>query len=40
MFDRAFIDGLHNPMNRPTANEWEEALLKTTDSYRNKIKHL
>lgn len=31
LFDRAFIDGLHNPMNRPTANEWEEALLKTTD---------
>ncbi len=31
LFDKAFIDGLHQPMNRPTANEWEEALLKTTD---------
>ncbi len=28
LFDRAFIDGLHNPMQRPTANEWEDALLK------------
>ncbi|MCQ2218119.1 MAG: kinase [Paludibacteraceae bacterium] len=31
LFDRAFIDGLHNPSLRPTANEWEEALIKTTD---------
>lgn len=31
LFDKAFIDGLHNPMHRPTANEWEDALLKTTD---------
>jgi serine/threonine protein kinase len=31
LFDRAFIDGLHNPMSRPTADEWETALLKTTD---------
>ena len=31
LFDRAFIDGLHSPMNRPTANDWEDALLKTTD---------
>jgi serine/threonine protein kinase len=31
LFDRAFIDGLHHPMQRPTANEWEDALLKTTD---------
>lgn len=31
LFDRAFIDGLHNPMLRPTAEEWEVALLKTTD---------
>jgi serine/threonine protein kinase len=31
LFEKAFIDGLHNPMNRPLANEWEEALLKTTD---------
>jgi serine/threonine protein kinase len=31
LFERAFIDGLHNPMQRPTANEWEDGLLKTTD---------
>lgn len=31
LFDRAFIDGLHNPPKRPSANEWEEALVKTTD---------
>lgn len=31
LFDRAFIDGLHNPQNRPTAAEWEDALVKTCD---------
>ena len=31
LFDRAFIDGLHNPSLRPTAAEWEAALIKTTD---------
>ncbi|MBL7726143.1 MAG: kinase [Dinghuibacter sp.] len=31
LFDKAFIDGLHNPSVRPTANEWEEALIKTVD---------
>jgi serine/threonine protein kinase len=31
LFDRAFIDGLHNPSMRPTAGEWEDALLKTVD---------
>jgi DNA-binding helix-hairpin-helix protein with protein kinase domain len=31
MFDRAFIDSLHNPSTRPTAGEWEDALLKTVD---------
>jgi serine/threonine protein kinase len=31
LFDRAFIDGLHNPNLRPTADEWEQALLKTVD---------
>lgn len=31
LFKRAFIDGLHNPMLRPIANEWEIALLKTVD---------
>ncbi|WP_144281154.1 helix-hairpin-helix domain-containing protein [Chryseobacterium echinoideorum] len=31
LFRRAFIDGLQNPMQRPIANEWETALLKTVD---------
>ena len=31
LFDKAFIDALHIPNHRPTANEWENALLKTTD---------
>jgi serine/threonine protein kinase len=31
LFDKVFIDGLHNPMQRPNAEEWEIALLKTTD---------
>ena len=31
LFDRAFIDGLHNPSKRPSADEWETALVKTTD---------
>jgi serine/threonine protein kinase len=31
LFDRAFIDGLHNPAARPTADEWLQALLKTVD---------
>lgn len=31
LFDRAFIDGLHTPKKRPTADEWESALLKTID---------
>lgn len=31
LFDRAFIDGLHNPALRPSADEWEQALIKTTD---------
>jgi serine/threonine protein kinase len=31
LFDRAFIDGLRNPAARPTADEWEQALLKTVD---------
>lgn len=31
LFDRAFIDGLHAPEQRPTADEWEQALIKTTD---------
>ena len=31
LFDAAFITGLHNPNQRPTADQWEQALLKTTD---------
>ncbi|MBE6419156.1 MAG: kinase [Akkermansiaceae bacterium] len=31
LFQRAFIEGLHNPDKRPTADEWEQALIKTTD---------
>jgi len=31
LFNRAFIDGLHNPSERPTANDWEQALVKTVD---------
>ena len=31
LFDKAFIQGLHNPEARPTADEWENALVKTTD---------
>jgi serine/threonine protein kinase len=31
LFDQAFIKGLHNPLERPIANAWEEALIKTND---------
>lgn len=31
LFDKAFIDGLHDPAKRPTADEWEQALVKTID---------
>lgn len=31
LFNRAFIDNLHNPSQRPTADEWESALVKTVD---------
>lgn len=31
LFDQAFVKGLHNPMQRPTASEWEQALIKTND---------
>jgi serine/threonine protein kinase len=31
LFERAFIDGLHNPAARPSADEWEQALIKTVD---------
>lgn len=31
LFNQAFITGLHNPVLRPNADAWEQALLKTTD---------
>lgn len=31
LFLKAFIDGLHEPGERPTALEWEKALVKTWD---------
>ena len=31
LFNKAFIDGLHNPQRRPTADEWEAGLVKTVD---------
>lgn len=31
LFRRAFITGLHEPSKRPTAEEWEMALVKTVD---------
>ncbi len=31
LFERAFIHGLHDPDERPTAYEWEQALTRTTD---------
>ncbi|MDD2867780.1 lipopolysaccharide kinase InaA family protein [Neomegalonema sp.] len=31
LFRKAFIDGLHAPQNRPTADEWERALIRTID---------
>jgi hypothetical protein len=30
LFERAFIKGLHNPLERPVASDWEQALIKTT----------
>ncbi len=31
LFNQAFIEGLHNPAKRPTADDWETALVKTCD---------
>ena len=31
LFDRSFIDGLHTPVGRPTADDWESALVRTVD---------
>jgi len=31
LFTKAFIDGLHSPSLRPSADDWETALVKTVD---------
>ena len=31
LFVKAFVGGLHDPQNRPTASDWENALIKTID---------
>lgn len=31
LFNKVFIDGLHTPHSRPTADEWEKALVHTQD---------
>lgn len=31
LFDKAFIEGLHNPAKRPSAMLWESALMQTFD---------
>lgn len=31
LFNAAFIDGLNDPTKRPTADDWESALVKTID---------
>ena len=31
LFERAFIDGLHDPSKRPLASEWLKSLVKTFD---------
>ncbi|MCG3769795.1 MAG: hypothetical protein JW384_00926 [Nitrosomonadaceae bacterium] len=31
LFRKAFIDGLHDPQKRPTASDWENAIIKTVD---------
>ena len=31
LFDRAFVQGLHNPGARPAAFEWEDAIIQTMD---------
>ncbi|MDR6340003.1 serine/threonine protein kinase [Filimonas zeae] len=31
LFDQAFVTGLHDPAQRPPAEMWEQAILKTTD---------
>lgn len=31
LFQKVFIDGLHAPQERPTASEWENAIIRTID---------
>lgn len=31
LFQRAFVDGLHAPEKRPSASDWESALVRTLD---------
>ena len=31
LFEQAFVKGLHQPMERPPAEAWEQALIKTND---------
>lgn len=31
LFEKAFIEGLHDPQKRPTPSEWENALVRTID---------
>jgi serine/threonine protein kinase len=31
LFRKAFIDGLHDPQSRPTASDWENAIVRTID---------
>jgi len=31
LFEKVFIDGLHNPSQRPTADQWETELIRTVD---------
>ena len=31
LFRKAFVEGLHNPQDRPTASDWENALVRTID---------
>lgn len=31
LFNKAFVDGLHEPSKRPSAADWEEAIVRTLD---------
>ncbi len=31
LFDKAFVENIHTPERRPSADDWENALLKTVD---------